>query len=146
MTKQSFARRIAGTAVAVATLALTGCGMFMPVPDDLDYSLSRPSEAGAFRVSYKSETTPPPVSRLHSWTLHVETPDGKPVDGATIKVDGDMPQHLHGLPTRPAVTQALGNGDYLVEGIKFQMGGWWQMYFDITAADQSDKVTFNLKL
>lgn len=38
-----------------------------------------------------------------------------------------MSQHGHGLPTRPQVTQNLGNGDYLVEGTKFQMGGWWVM-------------------
>ena len=40
-----------------------------------------------------------------------------------LKVDGDMPQHGHGLPTRPRVTRNLGNGDYQIEGVKFQMGG-----------------------
>ena len=53
---------------------------------------------------------------------------------AAITVDGDMPQHGHGLPTRPQVTKHLGNGDYLVEGMKFQMGGWWVVDFTIDAA------------
>jgi hypothetical protein len=83
---------------------------------------------------------------MHQWTLHVESADGQPVEDATITVDGDMPQHGHGLPTRPQVTQNLGNGDYLVEGIKFQMGGWWLMDFTITANGQTDAVHFNMML
>ena len=57
-----------------------------------------------------------------------------------------MPQHGHGLPTRPQVTQDLGNGDYLVEGLKFQMIGWWEVRYTITASEQSDSITFNLVL
>jgi hypothetical protein len=50
------------------------------------------------------------------------------------------------MPTHPLVTQNLGNGDYLVEGMKFQMGGWWVIDFDISAAGVSDRVSFNLIL
>jgi hypothetical protein len=68
------------------------------------------------------------------------------VDDAEITVDGGMPQHGHGLPTSPQVTQNLGGGDYLVEGVKFQMLGWWEVKFNINANGQSDTVTFNLIL
>ncbi|NRF71183.1 FixH family protein [Aquincola sp. S2] len=124
--------------------ALGACSAFMP--KNLDYAAARASEQGAYRVSYKSDTTPIPINRLHSWTLHVERPDGRPVTDATVKVDGDMPQHMHGLPTRPRVTRNLGNGDYLVEGIKFQMGGWWVMEFAVTSGERSDVAKFNLML
>jgi hypothetical protein len=83
---------------------------------------------------------------MHQWTLHIETADGKPVQNATIKVDGDMPQHGHGLPTSPRVTKYLGNGDYLIDGMKFQMGGWWLMDLTITADTQIDAVHFNMLL
>jgi hypothetical protein len=76
----------------------------------------------------------------------VETPDGEPVENAEIKVDGGMPEHGHGLPTKPQMTEYLGEGDYRVEGMKFQMTGWWEVKFDITAEGQTDKVTFNLML
>ena len=33
-----------------------------------------------------------------------------------------MPQHGHGLPTKPRVTRPLGNGDHLVEGDEVQHG------------------------
>lgn len=138
--------------IVLAALGLLGVVLVMltrmggGVPADLDYSTTRLSNAGLFRVSFAASEPAIPINRLHTWTLHVETAAGLPIDNAQIAVDGDMPQHGHGLPTRPQVTQNLGNGDYLVEGMKFQMGGWWVMDFDITADGQSDRVSFNLLL
>ncbi|OGO34393.1 MAG: hypothetical protein A2Z16_05320 [Chloroflexi bacterium RBG_16_54_18] len=116
------------------------------VPDELDTSTSLLSENGLFKVTYSIPDEPIPINTMQSWILHVETPDGLPVENAQINVDGDMPQHGHGLPTRPQVTEYLGNGDYKVEGLKFHMQGWWIVEFDITAQDKSDHVTFNLVL
>jgi hypothetical protein len=116
------------------------------VPTDLNYSTTRVSDNDLFRVSYESSQDVVPVNQMHQWTLHVETGDGQPVENAVITVDGDMPQHGHGLPTRPEVTQYLGNGDYLVEGMKFQMGGWWVMDFTITSNGHMDAVHFNMIL
>lgn len=110
-----------------------------------EYATERLSAQGGLRVSYRADG-PVPVGRLHAWTLHVARADGTPVTDATIAVDGDMPQHLHGLPTRPRVTRNLGNGDYLLEGVKFQMGGWWVMDFDVTADGRTERVRFNLRL
>jgi hypothetical protein len=140
---------VAAAVVLVGLLAISLALMMRPgrgVPADLDYATTRLSTAGLFRASFTVSEAAIPVNKLHTWTLHVETPDGQPIDDAQIAVDGDMPQHGHGLPTRPQVTQALGNGDYLVEGMKFQMGGWWVMDFDITVSGQTDRVSFNLML
>jgi hypothetical protein len=116
------------------------------VPANLDYSTTRVSDKSMFRVSYLSSEDSIPVNKMHQWTLHVETLDGKPVENATIQVDGDMPQHGHGLPTKPRVTKYLGNGNYRIEGMKFQMGGWWLMDFTITADRHTDAVHFNMML
>lgn len=116
------------------------------VPSDLDYSTTRSSDKGLFNVSYTVSSSTVPINQIHQWTLHVEDAKGNPVDRATIAVDGDMPQHGHGLPTQPRVTKYLGNGDYLVDGMKFQMGGWWVMDFNITVNDQTDVVHFNMML
>ena len=133
-------------AVYFAGMNIMMAQMNSEVPSDLDYSNTRVSENGLFRVSYVSSQDIVPVNQMHQWTLHVETADGQPVENATIAVDGDMPEHGHGLPTRPQVTEYLGNGDYLVEGMKFQMGGWWVMDFTITANSHTDAVHFNMKL
>ena len=113
---------------------------------ELDTSTEKLTENGAFKVSFKSELDPIAIGSMHSWVLNVETADGQPVEGATIFVDGGMPEHGHGLPTAPEVTQDMGNGDYLVEGLKFQMGGWWEVKFNISADGVEDNVTFNLVL
>jgi hypothetical protein len=134
----------------LCVLAIAGFG-FMSwrmnyAPTDLDTSTSQSSDQGTYRISYVPQVESIRINQIHSWVLHVETADGKPVEDAQIGVDGDMPQHGHGLPTRPQVTAYLGNGDYRVEGLKFHMPGWWIVELDINAGGKSDHVTFNLML
>jgi hypothetical protein len=116
------------------------------VPADLDTSTELISDQGLFRVAYRPQSGSIAVNQIHSWVLHVETADGQPVEDAEIRVEGDMPQHGHGLPTVPQVTENLGGGDYLVEGMKFHMPGWWFAEFDITSGEQTDHVAFNFIL
>jgi Periplasmic component of the Tol biopolymer transport system len=111
-----------------------------------DYQRSRGSEAGLFRVSLRPEGDSVAIRKLQTWTLHIATSDSVPVDGATIEIDGGMPEHGHGLPTQPVVTKELGHGDYLVDGVKFNMTGWWVLKLRIRAAAGTDLVLYNLKL
>ena len=131
--------------LAIAAL-LTGCMLFSKPPADLDYSRTRTSEAGRYRATIRPQGDSIPQGRLQKWTLHLETAAGAPVDSATVTVDGGMPQHGHGLPTSPRVTRVLGNGDNLVEGMKFNMGGWWVVKFHVDAPAGRDSVVFNLSL
>ncbi|PKO09544.1 MAG: auxin-binding protein [Chloroflexi bacterium HGW-Chloroflexi-2] len=117
-----------------------------PLPANLDASSSRLSDDGLFQVSWSSDPTKVPLNQIHTWTLHVETPDGQPVENASVLVEGGMPQHGHGLPTNPQVTEYLGNGDYLVEGMRFQMTGFWEVKFVINSGEQSDSITFNVDI
>ena len=139
-------RFIAPALAAVIVATLTGCMMFAKPPKDLDYSRTRTSEAGLYRATIRPQGDSIPKGKLQRWTLHLETSAGAPVDSATLAVDGGMPQHGHGLPTKPRVTRALGNGDHLVEGMKFNMGGWWVVKFRVNAAAGADSVVFNLSL
>ena len=63
-----------------------------------------------------------------------------------ISVDGGMPEHGHGLPTQPRVKRALGHGVYEIEGVRFNMGGWWEFKLAIAGSRGADTVTFNLDL
>jgi hypothetical protein len=56
-----------------------------------------------------------------------------------------MPAHGHGLPTVPTLRE-LGDGRYLVEGVKFHMPGAWVMAFRIKAGAVVDSVRFALEL
>jgi YtkA-like len=104
------------------------------------------SENGLFRGSWESRPTDPAINEIHEWVLHVETIDGEPAAGAIVAVNGDMPAHGHGMPTEPQVTADLGDGDYLVEGMSFQMGGYWIVDVAVTYEGVTDLVRFGLDL
>jgi hypothetical protein len=129
-----------------AAAQLSACMMFKRPP--ADPKLYEPTQAGAAQL-YTVTFTPAEsikVGRLHSWSVRVVDAKGAPVNDAKITVDGGMPQHGHGLPTKPIATKALGDGKQLVEGMKFNMGGWWVVKVTVASAAGSDVVTFNLKL
>jgi hypothetical protein len=117
-----------------------------PVPSDIDTSTSVHSENRLFKASYESDRTPVPINRIHSWRLKIESSEGKPVEGARITIVGDMPEHGHGFPTKPEVTEETEKGVYLIEGIKFSMPGWWVVIFHIEANYKQDSASFNLFL
>ncbi len=118
----------------------------MKAPDMkmIDMATGKESRNGLFDVSYESKITPIPLNRIISWELEVETVGGREVENANITIVGDMPEHGHGFPTVPEVTEYLGDGKYLVEGLKFSMPGWWVVNFNIQYKDTMDSVSFNL--
>jgi YtkA-like len=92
--------------------------------------------------------TPKPLRPRQMQTVRVTVRDteGLAIDEAQISIDGGMPQHGHGLPTRPRVTRNLGDGIYEIEGVRFNMGGWWEFKLAIAGPRGADTVTFNLDL
>lgn len=127
--------------ITLVALFLSAC---MSPPEGLDLSTQRATEHGRYRVQIKPLEAVVPVNKMHLWEVRVMRPGGEPVAGAKLAVDGGMPQHGHGLPTRPRVTRELGNGHYLIEGMKFNMSGWWEIKITVADKDASDKATFNL--
>ena len=113
---------------------------------NLDLAAEKMTTAGHFKVSIASQTMPVRINHMHDWVLTVKEHAGNPIFEAKISVDGGMPAHGHGLPTAPQVTKQMGDGKYLVEGVRFNMSGHWELTFHIASANKSDKVTFNLLL
>ena len=104
------------------------------------------TRSGYYRISFTSELMPVPINRIHSWVVHVENAAGVPVENATITVTGGMPLHDHGLPTDPQATRSLGNGDYLLEGMRFHMNGDWELLVTVEADDRRDTVVVPLTI
>ena len=102
--------------------------------------------ASDFVVTYETPDGPPEINLMHSWILHVETGEGAPVEGAEIEVDGGMPAHNHGLPTRPRITEDLGGGDYRLDGVRFHMSGYWEMVVTIKSDESEETVVVPLTL
>jgi len=128
---------------SLSILALAGIAACAAPPPDLDLSLTRPTAEGKFVATLQPPATPAAINQIHAWQIKLTSPAGRPISHAQIAVDGGMPQHGHGLPTRPQVTQELADGTYLLEGLKFSMTGWWEIKLAIRSAEGSDMVTFN---
>ena len=128
-------------AITLLIALVAGCSGASP-----RWEATRTTETGAFTITAEPGLDPIVINRIHEWTLHVETSDGQAVDDATIAIDGGMPEHEHGLPTRPEVTRSLGGGDYLVEGMKFNMTGYWELQVSVEAAGTRDVAVFELVL
>lgn len=123
--------------------------MTMPMqnkPADLDLSTSKLSEAGKYYVHIESQLYPLEINKIHNWNLIVTTAAGVPVPEAQVMVDGEMKGHAHGLPTVPQVSKHSEKDKYLVEGMKFQMSGWWTISFTINSKFGEDRVIFQLDL
>jgi hypothetical protein len=145
-----FSRRrlliVAPAAILLLGAAGVAARMLQPPPSDLDLALSKPTEAARYVATLAADVSPVPVGAMHTWTVTVTTPDGKPAEGVAISVDGGMPQHGHGLPTAPRVTADLGHGAHRIDGMKFSMPGWWTLTLAIDGPAGPDTATFNLVL
>ncbi|MEO1202910.1 MAG: cytochrome c peroxidase [Pseudomonadota bacterium] len=86
------------------------------------------------------------IGEFQRWVLSLEAADGTPVERARMLIDGGMPSHGHGLPTQPRVTEYLGGGRYLIEGVRFNMLGEWVLAFALELPDGRDYVAFRLDL
>ena len=137
-----------------AAVAVTGCGHLMMMMHGRDVARPAETEFGTGpRASASRQFTatlqpdqPLRPRRMQTVRVAITGAAGAPVDNATIQIDGGMPEHRHGLPTRPRVTHALGNELYEIEGVRFNLGGWWEFTLAINAPSGSDVVTFNLAL
>lgn len=124
-----------------------GAGLLiLVIPGLAQDQRTKKSDRNLYVISYEPAIQPVSINRIHNWVVHVETPDGSVVNNATIAFVGGMPDHDHGLPTLPLVTRYLGDGDYLVEGMRFHMNGRWQVTLTITVESSNDSVTFDLQL
>lgn len=127
-------KRAAGAALLLFLLPLTDA-----------FAETWTSTRGVYEISFESQVEPIEINRIHGWILTV-TSEGGPVEGAEITVSGGMPAHDHGMPTRPRVTEDLGDGRYKLEGMRFHMNGEWQISVEIDANGRRDTVVILLQL
>ncbi len=102
------------------------------------------SARGMLDVTVAPQSGAARIGALHSWVVALRDAQGNPVYPARISIDGGMPAHGHGLPTRPQVTRYLGNGEYLIEGVRFNMAGDWVWRLRIETPAGVDEVKFDL--
>lgn len=127
---------------AFALLTVAACAT-KPPADHFGFG-PRISEGKLYSATIDAPSKPLAPRRMMKLQVSIRDAAGNPVDGAQIEVDGGMPQHGHGLPTKPRVTRSLGDGRYEIDGLRFNMGGWWVLRLAIHSSAGADRVTFNL--
>jgi len=127
-------------------LALAPFAIAAPFAAEIEAPYVATSKGGLYKAGLTPESEPVAINAMQSWTLTLTGADGVPVEGASVTIDGGMPMHGHGLPSAPQVTESLGDGRYLVEGVKFNMAGEWVINLAIEAPAGADTVTFQLPL
>ncbi len=153
MTRTQLFKRVALPLAATAVvLSATACGHLMMMGRDVQRPAAADFGTGP-RASIKQVYTatlqpiePLKLRQLQTVPVLISDASGRPVENAVVTVDGGMPEHGHGLPTQPRVKRALGGGVYEIEGVRFNMGGWWELKLCIDSPAGVDNVTFNLAL
>jgi hypothetical protein len=143
-------------ALSFAALAALGCdaGETDPAdragagsaPSPLGARVERTGESGLYRVAIAPEGGAIPLREMHAWVVEVATATGEPFAPERLAFDGGMPQHGHGLPSAPRVTRSLGTGRFLVEGVKFNMGGDWTLRVEVVGPSGADVAVFHVQV
>jgi hypothetical protein len=132
------------TATIFIILLASGCATRSEAPAaKIDFSLSHASDEKRFMVAIRPMIEPPPVNQIHNWEIKVTNPKGEPVQKALFYIGGGMPDHGHGFPTSPRVVREPSPGTYVLDGVKFNMNGRWEIKLAIQAGEVFDIVTFN---
>jgi len=111
--------------------------------NNADFRVS--SDAG-YSIAVYSQLSPIEINKIHSWIIEITDRNNRPLKSANIEMVGGMPDHDHGLPTEPQVTEEVEPGKYLLEGVRFHMQGKWQIIFTIKENGNKDQAILELQL
>jgi hypothetical protein len=106
----------------------------------------RVSSDTGYSIAVYSQLSPIEINKIHSWIIEITDRNNRPLKSANIEMIGGMPDHDHGLPTEPQVTEEVEPGKYLLEGVRFHMQGKWQIIFTIKENGNKDQAILELQL
>lgn len=87
----------------------------------------------------------PPMQFLNDWVIDFVDADGAPVDGITLDfAESFMPAHNHDGLRDPEWAEEGEPGRFAVDGINMWMPGPWEVRFDVTGPDGSDRIVFDV--
>ena len=124
LTLATLAAAISLTACSHAMMMIHFTGAKRPAPSEFGLG-PRVSASGRY-VAMLEPARPLRPRQMQAVRVIVRDDEGHVVDEAHISVDGGMPQHGHGLPTRPRVTKNLGDGIYEIEGVRQPYWSCWR--------------------
>ena len=113
------------------------------LPEQVNTSRQKLSDNGLFNLELTPSVSYLPLNKIHHWDITVSDKDNTPLE-VNLKVLGGMPLHGHGFPTQLKIENLENSGHYQLNGVKFNMIGWWQIVLIIETEDLKDSITFNI--
>ena len=95
-------------------------------------------------VSLVQATPATPERGENIWVVQLDE-QARMIEGCTLSVTPYMPEHMHGVPTPPVVSE-LGEGKYQVAQINLIMPGQWDLTFSFTCEARELNVTYSFWL
>lgn len=108
---------------------------------------------GHYRLTWTTEPSPVPLAQLFEIEATLtDARTGAPIEDAEVRIDARMPQHGHGMATKPqddpgactgegqARTCRHPGGRYRTRGMKFHMPGEWTLSFDVSGPAGADRL------
>ena len=111
--------------------------------------------AGLYTIEWTTSPAPLPLNALfevHSTVRDAKS--GEPVEDAVVTVDATMPEHGHGMVTRPEADPGVceplpcrhPGGAYVMRGMKFHMPGDWSLHVEVKGPAGEDHLDAVVKL
>ena len=108
------------------------------------FTIEKSSLNNVYRATIFPLQTSVPIGELHSWVFHFATEKGETFIPKQLVGKDGMPGH--GFPVEPEISSALGNGKFLIQDVKFNMTGDWQLRLGVNGSGGWDTITFQLSI
>jgi DNA-binding beta-propeller fold protein YncE len=104
----------------------------MPAPRPIALTRTLCSNGGGYGLDVVSVPRPIPMGELFDIEVVVREGcrSGATAGKIVLEADAVMPGHGHGMNTHPRISP-LGEGRFLVSGLRLHMPGRWELHFDI---------------
>ena len=109
----------------LALCLIAACGVEKADSGSLSASGTPPAPA-VLSVEWRSEPTPLPINEPFELYVRALDNTGAVPPGASLTVEGWMPDHGHGMLRQPVAT-LQPDGWFHVEGMLFHMAGDWEL-------------------
>ena len=132
--------------IGVAVLASAGCKEDEPdasgpeAISSAEWPATETTDGGSFEVTVDPEPEKIVLYKHFALDVKVGAKDGES-SGIAIVADADMPEHRHGMNTKPEVSE-IEAGHFRVEGMLFHMAGQWVITVDVTRGEKTESAEF----
>jgi len=143
---QSFLRRAERRAMLRGIAFILSIAAAMPAAAQgcPDLAGARKVESERYVLSFRTKPEKVAVGQHFSVEM-VVCPEGGQLAPESVRVDGFMPEHNHGMNYK-AVVKPAGGGRYDAAGLMFHMPGRWDFIFEVRAAGKTDRMTHTVIL